>query len=135
MKRLIATVTALLMLSGCSIFGSVQPESVNQSFYLAYALVQSSYDSIQIAIVGGQIKTQEQARKLKDPVDATKANLDTAKALFDAGDTFDEGVFDSTRTTLVAIQQALLALGADSGTPELSTAPVDRAGNPLGATP
>lgn len=122
-KHIIAMVVGLLMISGCSIFQGTKPESVNQSFYLAYALVQSGYDSIQIAIQGGHVKTQQQAKSLKDPLDKAKANLDTAKAAWDLGDSFDEGVFDGTRSALVAIQQTLLALGAAEAS-ELSTEPI-----------
>lgn len=139
MKKMVATITALLMLSGCGLFGGVQPESVNQSFYLAYALVQSGYDTVEIAILGGQIKTQSDARKFKDPLDKAKADLDVAKALFNAGDTFNDGVFDGARTTLVALQQALIALGAEDTRPDLIPGdqfePVDRGGNPMEVTP
>ena len=118
-RRCTATFVALLMISGCTLFSGVKPESVNQSFYLSYALVQSAYDSIQIAIVGGQITTQAQANRLKEPVDETKVSLDAAKAIWDATGNIDQGVFDTTRTTLLALQQTLLALGAEDTRPDI----------------
>ena len=76
-----------------------------------------------IAIIGGQITTQAQARKLKEPIDKAKADLDAAKALFNAGDSFDDGVFDNTRTTLAVLQKTLIALGAEDTRPDIEPVP------------
>lgn len=104
-------IMVFFMVTGCGMFQGVKPETVNQSFFLAYALVQSGYDSIEIAILGGHIKTQEQARRLKEPIDRSKAALDVARVTFDTTGILDEGVFSSTRTALLALQQTLIALG------------------------
>lgn len=123
MKRMIAAVSALLLVAGCSSLSGVKPESINQSFYLAYALVESAYDSIEIAIMGGQIKTAEQARSLKKPVDESKAALDEARRLYDLGQDFDMSVFTSTRQTLLLLQKTLVALGAEDTRPTLEPVP------------
>lgn len=123
MKRILAAISAVLLVSGCSTFSGVKPESVNQSFYLAYALVESAYDSIEIAIIGGQITSAEQARALKAPVDESRASLDQARQLFDAGQDFDMSVFTSTRQTLLLLQKTLVALGAEDDRPALEPAP------------
>jgi hypothetical protein len=136
MKKYILTmVVGLLMVSGCSVLQGTKPESVNQSFYLAYALVQSGYDSIQIAIQGGHVTTQSQANKLKLPLDQAKQSLDTAKAVWDAGDDFDAGVFDVTRNALLALQQTLLTLGGEANRqPVIPPDATVKLFNPLGAT-
>jgi hypothetical protein len=119
-------IPALLLLAGCPNMGGVKPESVNQSFYLAYALVESAYDSVELAILGGYIQTQVDARNIKRPIDETKASLDIAKVAYDNGRPFDEGVFTTTRQTLLLLQKSLIALGAEDNRPQLQ---------PQGATP
>lgn len=117
MKRVMTVMTVLaglLLMTGCV---GIKPESVNQSFYLSYALVQSGYDSIEIAILGGHVKTQVQANQLKKPLDDLKTGLDAAKVAWDAGLGFDEGIFTDTQTTLRLLQQSLIALGAEDGRP------------------
>ena len=112
-----------VLVAGCSSLSGVKPESVNQSFFLAYALVESAYDTLEISIMGGHIKSQEQARSLKGPIDSTKAQLDVAKALFDQGLAFDVGVFSNTRQTLLLLQKTLVALGAEAQEPDLVPSP------------
>jgi len=116
LRKWTTMIMMLFMVTGCSLFQGAKPETVNQSFFLAYALVQSGYDSIEIAILGGHIKTQEQARRLKEPIDRSKAALDAARVTFDATGILDDGVFNSTRTALLALQQTLIALGAGDET-------------------
>ncbi len=122
-KRVIAALSAVLLVAGCSSLAGVKPESVNQSFYLSYALVESAYDTLEISIMGGHVKSQEQARTLKSPIDQIKAQLDLAKALYDQGQAFDMSVFTNTRQTLLLLQKTLVALGAEAQTPVLEPEP------------
>jgi len=120
MRRFLYGLMAMLMISGCGTFGGAQPETVNQSFLLAYALVDGANNSIADAIVFGTLTDRDQAQDLRNTINEVKISLDTAFTAFQAGQQFNEGVFDNTRVTLQVVRTALLALGTDQGslTPE-----------------
>jgi len=110
---------AMFALQACTLFTGGQPvpkpETVNQSFLLAYALVDSSYQSVSLALQDPTVTmTREQAQDLKDSIDSVRVALDAQRALFDLGQPYDNGVFANTRLALNAIRTALISFGARS---------------------